>query len=437
MENIIRYALSNGADEAEIFTRYTRVNEARTEGDKLKNDSKIIIETVIRIVVDKSITTAYLTTDSGDVIRDSINDLISLAKNTPPDPYWEGLPYPKKPVKHVNAWSSDLESIDQELLTNLTKKDLEYMKSKDNRVIPVSIKYSLYSTGYKVVNSNGVNIEDRSNGLGYFIDVKAKDGNSESNTFGFKRSKTREIESEKVIDETVNRALELLKGVKLDKVYKGPVLMDPLAVSSTLYFSLARVITGTAVQEGYSPLAKRLGEEISDKRLTIYDDGLLENGWNTRNYDEEGYPQQKTGIIVDGKLVGFIHNTYTARRMGVESTGNARRRESMIRVDITNLTIKPGSKDLDRLMSSYDELILVRNMPMGAHTINYMTGSINMVGTELYYVKKGSIEKVLKPLTITGNIYEALTDIEIGNDVEDTFFNIYTPSIVFTKFTLA
>ena len=164
---------------------------------------------------------------------------------------------------------------------------------------------------------------------------------------------------------------------------------------------------------------------------------MLENGWNTRNYDEEGYPQQKTGIIVDGKLVGFIHNTYTARRMGVESTGNARRRESMIRVDITNLTIKPGSKDLDRLMSSYDELILVRNMPMGAHTINYMTGSINMVGTELYYVKKGSIEKVLKPLTITGNIYEALTDIEIGNDVEDTFFNIYTPSIVFTKFTLA
>ena len=436
-EKLVNYALSEGADEAEIFTRITKTLEAKTEGEKMKNDSKWIVETSIRIAVGKSISVACLTTDNEKIIKEMIKKTIKLARNNPPDPYWNGLPNPKSPLEKIDNWSEKLETIDQKQLTNRVRNDLKHIKSIDDRVKPVSIRYNISSTAFTIVNSNKIYAVDRFNGFGYYVEVKAEDKGRESNTFGYRRSKTSAIPSNEIIERTVKRAVELLEGEKMGKIYRGPILMDPVASSTTLYFSLARVITGTAVQEGYSPLAKKIGEKISDKRLSIYDDGLLKDGWNTRKFDDEGVPRQKTQIIVDGKLVGFIHNTYTARRMDMESTGNAERRESNIGVEISNLTVKPGTKDLDKLMSSYDELIMIKNMPMGAHTINFMTGSVNMVATEVYYVKKGSIEKILKPLTITGNIYEALKDIEVGREIEDTPFNIYTPPIIFTGFTLA
>jgi PmbA protein len=223
----------------------------------------------------------------------------------------------------------------------------------------------------------------------------------------------------------------------LKEPYTGPIALDPVATSATFFFSLARAVSGTAVMEGYSPLKNKKGKEVGGKELTIYDNGILKGGWNSRRYDDEGVPRQNTILIVKGVLKSYIHNTYTARAMDEESTGNAFRQRGLLDVGITNLYIKPSNKSVDKLLSSYDSLIYIKNLPMGVHTTNYITGTINMVSTEAYIVKKGSIEGVLRPVTITGNIYEAMKEIEVADDLKETFYYTYSPTIVLGKFTIA
>jgi PmbA protein len=437
IERIIGIGLSNGADEVEIFERRIQTIQVKTEGGKIKNNSKWLIETIIRVIIEKSIATAYITTDNTETIKETLLRTIRLARNSEPDPYWRGLPTPEKQRRDIRSWNQELTRIDQTELTKRIKKDIEHIKRLDKRVKPVTIEYTLNNTSFTIANSNGLYTIDRYNGLNYIVDLKAKEGSRESATFGYKRTRFGDIDSTEIIEETVNRAVELLNAEKYGKKYTGPILLDPTAAATTLYFSLARVITGIAVQEGYSPLANKIGETITDKKLTIIDEGLLKDGWNTRRYDDEGVPRNRTEIISKGILKGFIHNSYTANRMGGRSTGNARRRGATLGIDISNLVISPGTKTLDQLTSTYDELILIKNMPMGAHTTNYMTGTVNMVATEVYHIKQGGVEKILKPLTVTGNIYKALRRVEIGRDASDTFLNIYTPPLILTGLTLA
>jgi len=436
--SIVNYALKNGATEAEIVRIETISKTAKVLGEKFSYTSSIDIETIIRVIVGKSIAALRVTTDDEKILRQTVDKAISIAKNSPKDPYWVSLTSGGKAVStDLKTWSEELSGLDIEDLSKMLNDDYKYIKKLTNPIKIVRISYDYNDSRISIINSNGVDIDEKVNGLFFLIETKGIKEGYEAATFGYTRSKSLDIDSKSVIEDTLKRNQELLNAVKADKVYEGPIAMDPLATATTLFFSLARVITGTSVMEGFSPFKDKLGESIASKTLDIIDNGVLVGGWNSRYFDDEGYPRGKTPIIKEGILKNFLHNSYTSNRLNQENTGNAERRGTSLTVGITNLMLKGKSKDTETLLSSYDEIILVKNMPMNAHTTNYITGALNLVATEVYYVKKGTIEKILKPMTLSGNIYEALKTMELGSDTKDTFFNIITPTTIFRGLKMA
>ncbi len=438
LKRIVNYALENGANEAEITKIKTISRVAKLLGEKLTTTSSIQIETIIRIIVGKSIASIKVSSSEEAILKDSVDKAISIAKNSPPDPYWEGLTSGGKPTADkLEIWNEDLANLDIKTMVNYLNNDLKYAKNIADNIKIVGISYNYNESEIMITNSNGVDAEDKINGLFFLIETKGKKNGYEASTFGYTRGREPTLNTEQVIENTISRNKELLNAEKYQGIYDQAIALDPLATATTLFFSIARVITGTAVMEGYSPFKDKLGDEITSRNLTLIDNGILRGGWNSRVYDDEGYPRGTTKIIENGVLNAFIHNSYTAKRLGQSNTGNAVRRGTTLTVGITNLIIKGKTKQYNKLLSSYDELILVRNMPMNAHTTNYITGALNMVATEVYYIKKGTIEKVLKPMTLSGNIYQSLMRLELGDDYEDTFYNVITPTIVLEGLKMA
>src|SRR5439155_7311979 len=108
-----------------------------------------------------------------------------------------------------------------------------------------------------------------------------------------------------------------------------------------------------AVQRGRSLFAGKEGEQIADRRLRLADDGLAPDGLATAPFDGEGMPQQRTPLIEDGTLRGFLYDTYTGRRGRHESTGHGGRGSyrSPPSVSPTNLIVEPGDLDEAGLLS--------------------------------------------------------------------------------------
>jgi len=76
------------------------------------------------------------------------------------------------------------------------------------------------------------------------------------------------------------------------------------------------------VEQGMSPLSKKLGQQIFDERLTIVDDATRHGGFNTHPFDDEGTPSQRTEIIKNGHLQSFLHSLKTAKKLSVNKLVN-------------------------------------------------------------------------------------------------------------------
>lgn len=438
LERFINYALKNGATEVEIVRNHIITKTSKVLVDKFIHTSSIYFETVIRVVVGKSVASVRISSNDEKILLEAVDKAIIIAKNSPKDPYWESLPTSEKIIKKdLKTWNEALSTIDIEELSRRLLYDYKYAKKHQNTVKLVGISYRYRGSYINIVNSNGVVANDKVNGLSFTIETKGRENGYEATTFSYRRSKDPELETKELITETFNRNHELLDAVKYEELYGGPIALDPIATATTLNYSLTRVITGTSVVEGYSPFKDKVGKQIASKNLSIIDDGIRVGYWNTRYYDDEGYPRGTTQILKDGILMRFLHNSYTANRLDEKNTGNAVRIGTTVTTGITNFIVEGREVDTEKLLSSYDEIILVKNMPMNAHTTNYITGALNLVATEIYYMRKGSVEKIIKPMTLSGNIYDALKTIRLGDDSEETFYNITTPTIVLEGLKMA
>ena len=108
------------------------------------------------------------------------------------------------------------------------------------------------------------------------------------------------------------------------KTAKVPVVLDPLVATSILGH-IFEGINGDSVYRGASFLAGKLGEKIAGEHVTVIDDGTMVGGFGTAPFDGEGIPTRRTVVIEKGVLKSYLLNTYTAKKLGLQTTGNASR----------------------------------------------------------------------------------------------------------------
>ena len=179
-------------------------------------------------------------------------------------------------------------------------------------------------------------------------------------------------------------------------------------------------------------------KQIFSDKITIVDDPLLKNGYNS-SFDDEGVACRNKILVDKGVLKTYLHNLKSAKLMNCETTGNGFKAGYASNVGIapSNLFIENGSTSMDEMIASMEEGIIVTEIT-GLHAgLNAMTGEFSLQ-SQGWYVKDGKKVKPVNLITIAGNFLEAMKQVEmLGNDGKLNAGSIGSPSILFTSFSVS
>ena len=204
-------------------------------------------------------------------------------------------------------------------------------------------------------------------------------------------------------------------GAKRVPTCEVPILFDDMTAPS-LIGQLASCLSGYSIYRESSFLAGRLGESIASDRVTIIDDGRLPGGLGSKPFDGEGQATRRNTLVDGGRLETWLLDHYSARKLGMSSTGNASRSTgSAPHVGTTNLWLEPGEGTLEELISEIDRGLLVTELiGMG---FNPTTGDYSR-GAAGLWIEKGKIVHPVEEITIAGNLGDMLEQVDrVGSEL--------------------
>jgi PmbA protein len=179
-------------------------------------------------------------------------------------------------------------------------------------------------------------------------------------------------------------------------------------------------------------------QERSGENITIHDNGTLPGGLHSGKTDLEGGPRQKTPLIQDGVLQGFLYDNYWARLEGKESTGNAGRSGGGLQlptygtlptIQPSNVTLKTGTATEEELKTEAKNGYYVRNV-QGAHQSNPETGDFSVALAPAWRILKGEISHAVKGVMISGNVYEMIKNVTVLGKEARALNMLIAPKIV-------
>lgn len=368
----------------------------------------------LRVLKDKKSAAASSSDLSQKTLHTLMENAVKRAELSSPDEF-AGLP--PKTEDHTLIPSLDLFDPEIPALDSKKKIHLALETEKialENKKITNSHGASFETREIRTVlaNSNGFVDEYRETVCGLSLGLQAGETDNlvEDSWFSSKRH-FNELESpENIAKKAVERTVRLLKPKKV-RTQNVPVVFEPMMTAWLLGF-LFGCISGVSVYQKTSFLAGRLKEKIAGSNITVIDDGLMPGKLGTRPFDSEGIPSQRTEVIKHGVLKNYLCNTYAARKLKLQTTGNAEGHS----ISPNNFFLLPGSSSPEEIIQSLDRgLILVRTI---GHGLNPVTGDISR-GAFGLWVEKGEIVYPVSEITISGNLGKILNDIELlGNDLE-------------------
>lgn len=238
---------------------------------------------------------------------------------------------------------------------------------------------------------------------------------------------------ESVGQEAGRRVLRRL-GARKIATCRAPVIFDQETAASLLS-NLCSAVSGYALYKGASFLAGRLGDRVAPDFVTVYDDGRMLEGLGSYPFDGEGLPTRKTTVVERGMLASYLLDTYSGRKLGLESTGNASRGVGDSQsVGPTNFYLQPGQTD---------PLDIVRSVRQGLYVTELIGFGVNMVtgdysrGAAGLWIENGELAYPVEEITIAGNLKQMFEDIEIVGS--DLVFRgrISSPTIKIREMTVA
>jgi TldD protein len=223
---------------------------------------------------------------------------------------------------------------------------------------------------------------------------------------------------EKYVDEAVHAALTNLDA-RPAPAGEMTVVLGPGWPGILLHEAIGHGLEGDFNRKGSSAFSGRVGQRVAAKGVTVMDDGTLADRRGSLNVDDEGNTSQRTVLIEDGILKGYIQDAMNARLMGVAPTGNGRR-ESYAHIPMPRMTnnyMPGGDKDPQEIVASIRRGLSATNF--GGGQVDITSGKFVFSASEAYWVENGKILYPVKGATIVGSGPECLKRVSmIGNDMK-------------------
>ena len=315
-----------------------------------------------------------------------------------------------------------------ELIKSIEKKVFAY----DPRIVTLNYcALQEFSAERVMANNKGLTLNEKQNGLIIFISAVVKEG-EEMKTGSFSKM-TRdfsELDADAIAKEVAEEALSNLGERSIPaKKYKVILRHD---ASASLLAAFTPIFSAENTQMGQSLLNGKVGEQIASAHFTLLDDPTHPDAIAGSNFDGEGVATKKRAIVTNGTLETLLHNRKTAKKDGVETTGHARKSsyKSTLTVAPQNLYIAPGAKSKEEMIASTQEGVLITGLS-GLHSgASTVSGDFSLAATG-FYIKDGHIASAVKQMTIAGNFFDYMKDIEeTGSDLEFKPGGYGSPSVV-------
>jgi PmbA protein len=276
-------------------------------------------------------------------------------------------------------------------------------------------------------NSNGFRGLSRSSRHSISCSVIAGQGDGMQRDYWYDSQRDRRLlaSAEEVGRETARRTLRRLEARK-GETRSCPIVFEA-PVAASLLSHLTTAISGTSLYRKSSFLTDSLGKQLFPSSVRIHEQPLLRGAAGSASFDNEGVATRSRDIVTEGVLQSYLLGSYSARKLGMETTGNAG--------GVHNLTIDPTVEGgLEELLRQMGSGLLVTELI--GYGINNVTGDYSR-GAFGFLVENGEITEPVQEMTIAGNLRDMFMALEVvGADVDERR-NMRTGSILIGKMTVA
>lgn len=332
----------------------------------------------------------------------------------------------------VETYDSSLENLEiskiEEFLINMEKEALQY----DSRIKRVSTcVFGMGKSERIIKNSKGVDLRDRGNVAYVYISVAAEENGIIKTGSEFKVGRDfNEFNYKEISHRAAYKALSKFNSISVD-LKESRCVIENLAFTSLLE-SMAGIFSAEAVQKGVSLLKGKIGEKIASDKVSVIDNPHLEKSEGAASFDSEGVPTKYKELISNGVLKTYLYNLKTAKKDGVESTGNASKGgyKGTVGISSFNLYVQNGVKSFEELLKDVNEGILITDFA-GLHSgLNSISGDFSLAA-EGFIIENGKKGRALNQMTVAGNFFEVLKNIEeVGNDIRFSLSSTGSPSVI-------
>lgn len=423
--DVVAKAMKAGATDAEAilyegdeFSALVRLGQV----EQLKESGSRAIG--LRVFIGQRVASTSSSDFSDESIVRLVEGAITLAKITSEDPF-AGLPEPQEFGKlegNLNLYFDDVNQMPPAERIEIARRTEAAAMACDTRIQNSGGGDFDTATTHKImVNSRGFAGEYRRSYCGFSTQPIAQDekGNMQRNYWFSAARTTTKLESpEAVGQEAARRTLERL-GARQVKTQKAPVVFSP-EIAKSIIGNIFEAANGDAIYRNASFFAGKLGEQVAGENITVIDDGTLIfdgiGGFGTRPFDGEGLPTRRTVLVKRGVLTNYVTNTYTARKLGTQSTGNASRGlAGNPGIGAGNFFLEPSTLTPDAIIGDVKNGLYVTEV-MG-FGVNLVTGDYSQ-GASGLWIENGELAYPVEEITIAGNLKDMYKNIvAIGNDL--------------------
>ena len=421
-QRVLQKAVSTGADYAEIFAENTvnhSINMISSKVDAIKDT--VISGAAIRVYKGlRSVMASTVDMSESGLLRCAESAAEALGQGTAQIDIVlkERLFGDIHPVKIAPASCGNAEKV------AILKEGYFAAREYDESVVQVSGSLLDVDHNILIANTEGTYAQDRQIRTRMAISAVADKGTG-TQTGACSPGRRMGLETFTELIDPKNVGITAAKqAVTMAGAGYCPAGVMPVAIDNgfggvIFHEACGHGLEASSVAYGQSVFAGKLGQQIANPKVTAIDDGTIPNAWGSINIDDEGTPAQRNVLIENGILKSYMVDKFNGRRMGMASTGNARRQSYAYTPTsrMTNTYIASGEDKNEDIISSIEYGLYAA--AMGGGSVNPVTGEFNFSVNEGYIIRNGKICEPVRGAALVGKGSEVIQNIDmVGSNLD-------------------
>ena len=435
IENVLRYSKKIEIDECEIVVVKKKITTVRITDSKIVEIKQNFDENFgIRLVKDKKIASIQ-TTDKNNIEK-SIGNSIATIKNLKSRKFWKGLPDKVTNNKLEGVFDKKLYNISGSNSMDIAQKMIN--SSNNEKINTITGSLNIVSEDFKLVNSNGLDFEDKATYISGIINAESEYGKIPVSGIGHASGRTlSNFSAEQIGNDAKIMCIKSINPQKIDSDNYS-IIFEPYSVGELLAFVIANNFNFKIFSEKKSCFSNKLNERISTEQFNLTDDPHIPEGIGTKPIDDEGINTQKNNIVEKGIFKNTFSNLFDSYKKDRKSTGNALRPGSPMGrssepIPISaphNLKIGQGNISQEDMIKDTKQGLLIGRL-WYTYAVNPIKGDFSCTARSgIQIIEDGKIKGPGKSVRIIHNLPIMLKNIsEIGNNQRNVIQWASLPSI--------